>query len=172
MGAACGIIAGIAMYPLLIIISIVMGTPSDSVSIARGMSISHSYNNNFNLILGIGMHLFTSAISGIIFGFIIKIVNKFKINTFRKGIKEGIVWAIILFIILYIPTTIIVIQPNILEIIRYINPVHNSLQNQQIFDQMIITLYGFGFIAHIVFGVTLGFLISLFNIGFLTKRNR
>jgi len=68
------------MYPFLGIISNVIGIPSDSLSIARGMSISHSYNNNFNLILGIGMHLFTSAIAGIIFGFVIKIINKFKIT--------------------------------------------------------------------------------------------
>ena len=136
------------------------------------MSISLNYNNNFNLILGIGMHLFTSAIAGIIFGFAIEMINKFKITTFRKGIKEGIIWAIIIFLILYIPTTIITAQPNILEIIRQGNPTYNSLQNQQIFEQMIIPLYGFGFIAHIVFGVTLGFLMSLFIKGFISKINR
>ena len=160
------------MYPFLVIISNVMGIPSDSLSIARGMSISHSYNNNFNLILGIGMHLFTSAIAGIIFGFVIEIVNKFKITTFRKGIKEGIIWAIIIFLILYIPTTIIIVQPNLLEIIHQVNSTHSSLQNQQIFEQMIIPLYGFGFIAHIVFGSTLGFLMSLFIKGFISKMNR
>ena len=76
------------MYPFLIIISNIMGIPSDSLSIARGMSISHSYNNNFNLILGIGMHLFISSIAGIIFGFAIKIINKFKITTFLKRNKR------------------------------------------------------------------------------------
>ena len=160
------------MYPFLMIISNIMGIPSDSLSIARGMSISHSYNNNFNLILGIGMHLFISSIAGIIFGFAIKIINKFKITTLRKGIKEGITWAIIIFLILYIPTTIIIVQPNILEILRQSNPTHNNLQNQQIFGQMIIPLYGFGFITHIVFGATLGFLMSLFIKGFISKINR
>ena len=157
------------MYPFLMIITNVMGIPSDSLSIARGMSISHSYNNNFNLSLGIGMHLFTSAIAGIIFGFVIMMFNKFKITTFRKGIKEGIIWGIIIFLILYIPTTIIIVQPNILEIIHQLKPTHNSLQNQQMAEQMIIPLYGFGFIAHIVFGVTLGFSISLFIKGFIGK---
>jgi hypothetical protein len=165
-------VAGIVMYPFLVIISNVMGIPSDSLSIARSMSISHSYNNNFNLILGIGMHLFTSAIAGIIFGFVIEIVNKFKITTFRKGIKEGIIWAIIIFFILYFPTTIIIVQPNLLEIIHQVNSTHSSLQNQQIFEQMIIPLYGFGFIAHIVFGAILGFLMSLFIKGFKSKMNR
>jgi hypothetical protein len=160
------------MYPFLMIISNIMGIPSDSLSIARGMSISHSYNNNFNLILGIGMHLFTSAIAGIMFGFLVNMINKFKITTFRKGIKEGIIWAIIIFLILYIPTTIIIVQPNLLEIIRQVNPTHNSLQSQQIAEQMIIPLYGFGFIAHIVFGAMLGLLMSLFIKGFKSKMDR
>ena len=160
------------MYPFLVIISNVMGIHSDSLSIARGMSISHSYNNIFNLILGIGMHLFTSAIAGIIFGFAIEIVNKFKITTFRKGIKEGIIWAVIIFLILYIPTTIIIVQPNLLEIIHQVNPTHNSLQNQQTFEQMVIPLYGFGFIAHIIFGATLGFLMSLFIKMGISKMNK
>lgn len=89
--------------------------------------------------------------------FIIHIFNKIKNNTFRKGIKEGIIWAKILFLILYIPTTIMIVLPNIREITRHINPIHNSLQNQQIFDQMIIPLYGFGFIAYIVFGSTVDY---------------
>ena len=38
--------------------------------------------------------------------------------------------------------------------------------------QMIIPLYGFGFIAHIVFGATLGFLMSLFVKGFISKINK
>ncbi len=135
------------------------------------MSISHSHNNNFNFVLGIVMHLFTSAIAGIIFGFVIKMFNKFKITTFRKGIKEGIILAIIIFLILYIPTTIIFVQPNIIEIIRQLNPSHNSLQNQQMTEQIIISLYGFGFIAHIVFGATLGFLRSFFIKGFISKLN-
>gem|GEM_PF-3947267 len=37
----------------------------------------------------------------------------------------------------------IIVKPNILEIIRQGNPTHNNLQNQQIFRQMIIPLYGF-----------------------------
>jgi hypothetical protein len=58
-----------------------MGIPSDSLSIARGMSISHSYNNNFNLILDIGMHLFTSAIAGLVFGDMLE----FLMSLFVKG---------------------------------------------------------------------------------------
>lgn len=172
IGAISGIISGMVMYPVLVIISYVIGISTDSLSIARGMSISHLNNDNFNFILGLGMHLITSAGAGIIFGFVIHKINKFKITTFRKGIDEGIIWAIIIFLILYIPTTLILVQPNILEIIRHINPTHNNLQNQQMLGQMIIPLYGFGFIGHIVFGATLGFLMSLLIKGFKSKMNR
>jgi hypothetical protein len=43
------------------------------------------------------------------------------------------------------------VHPNILEIIRQIDPTYNNLHNQQMFEQMIIPSYGFGFIAHIAF---------------------
>lgn len=163
-GALFGLVAGIVMYSFLMLTSIMIGISPDILSLSRGMSITHSYsnNNNINLILGIGMHLLTSIVAGMIFGFVINRINKFQIISFRKGISEGIIWAIIIFVILYIPTTISLVQPNLLEIIHKTNPNQNSLQNQQMVGQLILPLYGMGFIAHIVFGATLGFLMSWF----------
>lgn len=158
-GELFGLVAGIVMYSFLMLTSIIIGIAPDSLSLSRGMSITHSYsnNNNINLILGIGMHLLTSIVAGMIFGFVINRINKFQIISFRKGISEGIIWAIIIFVILYIPTTISLVQPNLLEIIHKTNPNQNSLQNQQMVGQLILPLYGMGFIAHIVFGATLDF---------------
>jgi hypothetical protein len=154
--------------------SIMIGIAPDSLSLTRGMSITHSYSNNNtnNLILGIGMHLLTSIIAGMIFGFVTNRINKFQISTFRKGISEGIAWAIILFVILYIPTTISLVQPNLLEIIHKTNPNQNSLQNQQMVGQQNLPLFGMGFIAHIVFGSTLGFLMSLFILRVTRNNNK
>jgi hypothetical protein len=56
-----------------------------------------------------------------------------------------------------------------LEIIHKTNPTQNSLQDKQMVEQLLVPLYGVGFIAHIVFGATLGFLMSLF---FLRKKNK
>ncbi|MEJ7640773.1 MAG: hypothetical protein WKF36_01110 [Candidatus Nitrosocosmicus sp.] len=122
------------------------------------MSISYSNNNNYNVILGIAVHLLlTSAIAGIIFGFVTLKANRLKITGFRKGIGEEIFWSIIIFVTLYIPTTISMVQPNLLKIIDQVNPRQNSVQNQLMFEQQqILPLYSFGFIAHLVYGETLG----------------
>ena len=171
VGAFFGLVSGIVMFAFLMLTSIMMGIAPESLSLARGMAITHSYsnNNNINLILGIGMHLLTSIVAGMIFGFLINRINKFQINTFRNGISEGIIWAIIIFVILFIPTTSSLVQPNLLEIIHKTNPNQNNLQDKQMVEQLLVPLYGMGFIAHIVFGVTLGFLMSLF---FLRLKNK
>ncbi len=161
-GAIGGVISSMVMYPFLFLTTSMMGIPLDDLSIARGMAISNDENNNyFNLVLGIGLHLLTGAVAGMIFVFMINTINRFKITSFRKGIGEGIIWSIIIFIILYIPTTINMVQPNLFEIMHQSNPYQNSLQNQRVVEQNLFPLYGFGFIAHIVFGSTLGYLVSL-----------
>jgi TM2 domain-containing membrane protein YozV len=139
------------------------GMPPDSISLARGMSISYSSNNDYNIILGIASHLLASAIAGTIFGFVTSKANRLRITGIRKGIGEGIVWSIIIFMIFYIPTTISMVQPNLLKIIDQVNPKRNSEQNQlMVVQQQILPLYTFGFVAHLVFGATLGCLMSLF----------
>jgi hypothetical protein len=160
------------MLPFLMLTAIMMGMTPDSLSLARGMSLGFSDNNNFYLFLGIGMHLITSVIAGMIFGFMIRKVNKFKIANFKRGIGEGISWAIIIFIVLYIPTTISMIQPNLVKIIHQINPNQNGLQNQPMVEKQILLLYGFGFIAHVVFGAALGYLMSFFVLRGIDKKNK
>lgn len=126
------------------------------------MWISYSNDNNYNVILGIGAHLLATAIAGTIFGFVTSKANRLRITGIRKGIGEGIVWTIIIFVIFYIPTTISMVQPNLLKIIDQVNPKQNSEQNLlMVVQQHTLPLYTFGFISHLVFGGTLGYLMSL-----------
>ena len=126
------------------------------------MSISYSNDDNYNVILGIAAHLLAGAIAGTIFRFVTSKANRLRITGMRKGIGEGIVWSIIIFVMFCIPTTISMVQPNLLKIIDQDNPKQNSEQNQlMVVQQQILPLYTFGFIAHLVFGGTLGCLTSL-----------
>lgn len=162
-GALFGIISGIVMFPFLMLTAIMMGTPPDSISLAMGMSISYSGDNNCNVILGIAMHLLTSAIAGTIFGFVAHKANRLRITRIGKGIGKGIVWSMIVFVILYIPTTISMVQPNLLKFTCQVNSKQDIEQNQlMVLQQQILPLYSFGFIAHLVFGARLGCLMSLF----------
>ena len=162
LGALGGVIASIVMYPFLFLTTSMMGISLDDLSIARGMAISNVNDNYYlNLVLGIGMHLLTGAIAGAIFTIIVSTIKKFRIINSKKGIIEGIVYSIIIFIVLYIPTTMSVVYPNLVEIMSQSNPAQSSSTDQKTVDQNLIPIYGFGFIAHIIFGVILGFMTSL-----------
>jgi hypothetical protein len=162
LGALGGVIASIVMYPFLFLTTSMMGIPLDDLSIARGMAISNINNNYYlNLTLGIVMHLLTGAFAGAIFAITVSTIEKFRIINFKRGIMEGIVDSIIIFIVLYIPTTVSMVYPNLVDIMSQSNPAPSSSKDQKTVEQNLIPIYGFGFIAHIIFGVMLGFITSL-----------
>jgi hypothetical protein len=161
-GALGGIIASIAMYPFLFLTTSMMGLPLDDLSIARGMAISNINDNYYlNLTLGIVMHLLTGAIAGVIFAIIVSTVKKFAIINIKRGITEGVIYSIIIFIVLFIPTTLGMVIPNLFDIMNQSNPTQSNLEDRQTVEQNLIPIYGFGFIAHIIFGIILGFVTSL-----------
>jgi len=161
-GALGGIIASIAMYPFLFLTTSMMGLPLDDLSIARGMAISNINDNYYlNLTLGIVMHLLTGAIAGVTFAIIVSTVKKFAIINFKRGITEGLIYSIIIFIVLFIPTTLGMVLPNLFDIMNQSNPTQSNLEDRQTVEQNLIPIYGFGFIAHIIFGIILGFVTSL-----------
>ena len=162
LGALGGVIASIVMYPFLFLTTSMMGIPLDDLSIARGMAISNINGNYYlNLVLGIGMHLVTGAISGAIFAILVSAIKKFKIINYKRGIIEGTVFSIVIFLVLYIPTTVTMVHPNLVDIMNQSDPAQTSSKDQKTVEQNLIPIYGFGFIAHIVFGAILGLMTSL-----------
>lgn len=162
IGIIAGVLSSIVMYPFLFLTTSMMGIPLDDLSMARGMAISNvNESNYFNLVLGIVMHLITGAIAGIIFVSITVIINRIRITGFKDSIAKGVTYSIIIFLILYIPTTIAWVQPNLVDIIDQSKPSQNNLQDQKEVERNYLPLYGFGFIAHIVFGIVLGVLVFL-----------
>lgn len=150
------------MYPFLFLTTSMMGIPLDDLSIARGMALSNINDNYYvNLILGIAMHLLTGSIAGVAFVYIISFVKRFKISNYKKGFAEGIIYSIIIFIVLFIPTTISMVQPHLIDIMNQSNPTQSSSEDRHIIEQNLLPIYGFGLAAHIIFGITLGFVTSL-----------
>ena len=172
LGALGGVIASIVMYPFLFLTTSMMGIPLDDLSIARGMAISNINDNYYlNLVLGIGMHLVTGAISGAIFAILVSKIKKFRIINYKRGIIEGIVFSIVIFLVLYIPTTVTMVHPNLVDIMSQSDPVQSSSKDQKTVEQNLVPIYGFGFIAHIVFGAILGFMTSLLILrGYLIQK--
>jgi len=173
LGAFGGIIASIAMYPFLFLTTSMMGLPLDDLSIARGMAISNINDNYYlNLTLGIVMHLLTGAIAGVIFTIIVSTVKKFAIIDFKRGIIEGVIYSIIVFLVLFIPTTLGMVLPNLFDIMNLSNPNQSNFEDRQTIEHNLIPIYGFGFIAHIVFGIILGLVTTLLIFRrFITLKN-
>lgn len=90
-----------------------MGIDPNTISIARGMAFGFNNDNNNALIVGLVMHLLTSTVIGIIFAILVTKVNRLKITGYKKGLIEGIIMGIVVFAILYIPTTLVMIQPQL-----------------------------------------------------------
>ncbi|HKR73554.1 MAG TPA: DUF6789 family protein [Candidatus Nitrosocosmicus sp.] len=161
-GTVGGIIASIAMYPFLFLTTSMMGLPLDDLSIARGMAISNINDNYYlNLTLGIVMHLITGAISGVIFAIIVSTIKKLEIINLKRGFTEGLIYSIIIYIVLFIPTTLGMVIPNLFDIMNQSNPTQSGFEDRQTIEQNLIPIYVFGFIAHIIFGIILGFITSL-----------
>ena len=72
------------------------------------------------------MHLLTGAFAGAIFTITVSTMEKFRIINFKRGIMEGIVYSIIIFIVLYIPTTVSMVHPNLVDIMSQSNPAQSS----------------------------------------------
>jgi hypothetical protein len=153
LGATSGLAAGTIMSPFLMLIGVIMSIDPNTISIARGMAFGFNNDNNYALIVGLVIHL-SSTVIGIIFAILVKKINLLKITGYKKGLLEGIIMGIVVFAILYIPTTLVMIQPQLHILISQNNPALSQTQIQILGENMLIM--GLGFMAHIIYGATLG----------------
>ena len=75
------------MIPFMMLIAMMAGMPANTMPVA--MSMAFGVNQNDAMMTGLGMHLLTSTLIGVIFGAVTGSVDKLKITRFRKGIGEG-----------------------------------------------------------------------------------
>jgi hypothetical protein len=106
------------------------------------------------------MHLLTGAIAGVIFAIIVTTVKKLAVINYKRGITEGVIYSIIIFIVLFMSTTLGMVLPNLFDILNQSNPTQSSSEDRQTVEQNLIPIYGFGFMAHIIFGIILGLVTS------------
>jgi hypothetical protein len=66
---------------------------------------------------------------------------------------EGIIIGISVSVFLYIPTTLVLIQPQLHILMSQNNP---GLSQTQVFQENMPIVMGIGFLAHIIYGVALG----------------
>jgi len=113
--------------------------------------------------IGLLLHFFVATIIGIVTGIFLHKILRFNISQIPKGIAYGIVSGIVVFVVFAIPVSAIFLGPNTAEILSELNPEMSSLQVAQKVEQNFQNQMIGSLLMHIVWGVTLGTISSIFT---------
>jgi hypothetical protein len=158
-GGVAGFVGGLVMIPFMMLIAMMAGMPANTMPIAMGMAFG--VNQNDAMMTGLGMHLLTSTLIGAIFGAVTGSVDKLKITGFRKGIGEGLITGMIAFGVLFIPISMMVMPPVLVQMMMQMNPNITQQQAMGMLQQGTSMMIGLGVLEHLVYGAILGAVASV-----------
>ncbi len=158
-GAIGGFVGGLVMIPFMMLTAIMAGMPANTMPVAMGLAFAGA-NQNDAMTSGLGMHLLTSALIGVIFGAITSLVGKLRITSFGKGIVEGLITGMIAFAVLFVPISMMVMPPVLVEMMMQMNPSMTQQQAMGMLQQGMPMMMGIGVIEHLVYGAVLGAITS------------
>jgi hypothetical protein len=157
-GAIGGFVGGLVMIPFMMLTAIMAGMPANTIVVAMGLAFGANQNNAMTM--GLGMHLLTSTLIGVIFGAITASVGKLRITGFRKGIVEGLITGMIAFAVLFIPISMMVMPPVLIKMMIQMNPSVTQQQAMGMLQQGTPMMMGIGILEHLVYGAVLGAITS------------
>lgn len=149
-GALGGIIAGLVMIPFRMFIAVAVGMPSDTV--LKAMGLMFGAGSSGASIVGIGMHILTSILIGAIFGFVISSINKLRITGMPKGIGEGVITGAIALIVLFLPVSMVIMPPFLMQLVQSMNPGATPQQIMAMMQKGMHTMMGIGVVEHLAYG--------------------
>jgi hypothetical protein len=151
-----GFISVWAISGLLMLVDYISGTPSGTFFAVIGISLGINEPVTAQYV-GFGLHLLTGIVAGNIYGQVSIFWRKIAPNSYRHGIKTGLVVGIALWAILFVPLATFGIQPKLDSFII-------SAPNQYIFEiashfqgLYLVIILG-SLVFHLVYGALLGFL--------------
>jgi hypothetical protein len=168
-GAIGGFLGGLVMIPFMMLTAIMAGMPASTMPIAMGLALGA--NQNDAMTTGLGMHLLTSTLIGIIFGAITSVVGKLRITGFRKGIAEGLITGMIAFAVLFVPVSIALMPPVLINMMIQMNPTMTQQQAMGMLQQGMPMMMGIGVLEHLVYGAVLGAISSALMYKLAPRKN-
>jgi hypothetical protein len=166
-GAIAGIIATWSISTAIAASELELGLPISTFYAVMGISLG-SINFITAAYLGFGLHLFTGTILGAIIGGIaVRVESQKNITNFftpYKSILMGIGTGILVWLVLFLPVTIFIIQPSIGRIAEILSLGANNTQFS-VFDidnlgQSFRGIAISAIVFHAVWGAIFGFIIS------------
>lgn len=158
-GAIGGFVAGLVMAPFFMLTAIMAGMPTNTIPIAIGLAFGASQDNNA-MMIGSGLHMLTSTLIGIIFGAVTAAASKLRITSFRKGVGEGLATGMIAFAVLFIPISMFVMSPVLVQMMMQMDLSLTQQQAMSVLQQGIPLMIGIGILEHLVYGAVLGAVTS------------
>ncbi|MGI0061232.1 MAG: hypothetical protein ACREBA_02130 [Nitrosotalea sp.] len=158
-GAIAGFVAGIAMMGVAMSTTVMIGMPYDTIPKAIGTAFGSQ--GNALIATGLGMHLLTSTLVGIIFGIVTFSVRKLQITGLGKGIGLGLVTGMIAFVVISIPVTTNVLPPILVKFIMHMHPGMTQQMAMGALQQKKMLITSTAILRHLVYGVILGILTSV-----------
>ncbi len=156
-GTIGGIVGGVVMLVPMMLMMSMMNLPADLFPMLIGMAMNQMQQSAS--ISGIGVHLVTSLIIGVIFGAVIS-SSKLSVTSFKKGIPLGIGAGIISFVVLFLPMSMEVFPPTMMQLMQMMNPeASQEMIMQQLQGMQPMVLAG-SFVSHIIYGIVLGVVSS------------
>ena len=146
------------MIPFMMLTAMMAGMPANTMPVAMGLAFGANQNNA--MMTGLGMHLLTSTLIGIIFGAVTGTVGKLRITGFGKGIGEGLITGMIAFAVLFIPISMMVMSSVLMKMMMQMNPNMTQQQAMGMLQQGMPMMMGIGVLEHLAYGAVLGAVAS------------
>ena len=125
--------------------------------------ISAQVVNSTEPVVGFLLHIFVATIIGIITGILLYKIIKFDLSKITTGLVYGVIAGIIVFVVFAIPVSQLLLGPNTAEILSEINPQMSYLEAVQEVENNFVNQMLSSLMMHIVWGLTLGLISSLFT---------
>ena len=119
--------------------------------------------NSTDPVVGFLLHLFVATVIGIVTGALLHKVIKFNLSKIFKGILYGIIAGIVVFVVFAIPVSQLLLGPNTMDILMEINPQMSFVDAAQEVERNFVSQMSNSLIMHIIWGITLGVISSLFT---------
>ena len=125
--------------------------------------VSAQVVNSTEPIVGFLLHIFVATTIGIITGVLLHKVIKFNLSKITAGLVYGMIAGIVVFVVFAIPVSQLLLGPNTAEILSEINPQISYAEALEEVERGFVTQMFNSLMMHIIWGLTLGIISSLFT---------
>ena len=125
--------------------------------------VSAKVVNSSDPIVGFLLHLFVATSIGIVTGVLLYKAIKFNLSKVTNGLLFGTIGGIVVFVVFAIPVSQLLLSPNMIDIFSELNPTMSIVEAVRIVEENFINQMLISLLIHLIWGLTLGLISSLFT---------